>query len=84
MPTRSLHDLLHCLEVIGLYLQVGDRAVTLRRGDRRVSQEVLDRAKVSPCIQHLRGHGMAQVMARGIQGGLARMMLNTLLHAAYR
>ena len=59
IATGSLHDLLHGLEVVGLHFQVGHLAVALCRGHRRVPQEVLDRAEVCACIQHLRGKGMA-------------------------
>ena len=46
----SLHDLLHSLEVVGLYLQVGDLAVALGGGHGSMSQQILDGRQIGSCV----------------------------------
>jgi hypothetical protein len=65
VPRRSLHNHLHGFAVISLDFQVGHPAVTLAGSDGVVPQQVLDGGEIGIGMEHLRGHGMTQMMTQG-------------------
>jgi len=58
----SLHNHLHCLEVIPHDFEVGDGTVSLRGVDLIMSQKILDGDHLSVSIEHLSCHSMSELM----------------------
>ena len=78
----SLHDNLHCFEVIPSYFRVRYPAVTLRGSDGVVPQKILDRREIGVGIQHLCGHRMAKMMTGDSQVRFVGIILHPFLDAA--
>ena len=77
-----LHDHLHGVEVIPLYLEIGDPAVALRGLDVAVPEQILDRAQIGIGVEKLRGHRVPQMMTGDAELFFAGIELHALLDAA--
>jgi len=77
-----MHEKLHRLEVVPLYLHVGHPAVPLSGAQAAVSKEILDGHNVRVGIEQLRGHRVPELMTASPEPSFVGIILHSLLDPA--
>jgi len=84
MVSRPFHDHLHGLEVISFDFSIRHTTVSLSRGDPAMAQKILYSDQLCIGVEHLRGHGMTELMTRYPELCLFRIILHPFLNASDR
>jgi len=77
-------DHLHGLIIVSLDFTIRHPAVALGRCDPAMAEKVLYGDQFSIGIEHLGGHGMAQMMTGGLESGLSPVIFHPFLNASNR
>lgn len=84
MVSRPFHDHLHGLVVISFDFSIRHTTVSLGRGNPAMAEKILYGDQLCIGVEHLRGHGMTELMRRYPETRLFRIILHPLLNASDR